>query len=70
MALSVKPLSENLGAEVSGVDLSESVDEGTFSEILDAFHRYQLLRFPKQTLTPWATHRLQPPVRRPGDPRL
>ena len=40
MALSVKPLSENLGAEVSGVDLSESVDEGTFSEILDAFHRY------------------------------
>jgi taurine dioxygenase len=52
MALSVKPLSENLGAEVSGVDLSESVDEGTFSEVLDAFHRYQLLRFPKQTLTP------------------
>ena len=52
MALSVKPLSENLGAEVSGVDLSESVDEGTFSEILDAFHGYQLLRFPKQTLTP------------------
>lgn len=52
MALSVKPLSEHLGAEVSGVDLSESVDEGTFSEILDAFHRYQLLCFPKQTLTP------------------
>ncbi|MCK5351502.1 TauD/TfdA family dioxygenase [bacterium] len=52
MALSVKPLSENLGAEVSGVDLSESVDEGTFSEILDAFHRYQLLCFPEQTLTP------------------
>jgi len=52
MALSIKPLSDILGAEVSGVDLSESVDEGTFSEILDAFHQYQLLRFPKQTLTP------------------
>ena len=52
MALSIKPLSDVLGAEVSGVDLSESVDEGAFSEILDAFHQYQLLRFPEQTLTP------------------
>ena len=52
MALSIKPLSDVVGAEVSGVDLSESVDEGAFSEILDAFHQYQLLRFPKQTLTP------------------
>ena len=52
MVLSIKPLSDVVGAEVSGVDLSESVDEGSFSEILDAFHQYQLLRFPKQTLTP------------------
>jgi len=51
MALSVKPLSDALGAEVSGVDLSKPVDEGIFSEILDAFHQYQLLRFPEQTLT-------------------
>jgi taurine dioxygenase len=51
MAFSVKPLSDALGAEVSGVDLSKPVDEGIFSEILDAFHRYQLLRFPEQTLT-------------------
>ncbi len=51
MALSIKPLSDALGAEVPGVDLSEPVDEGTFSEILDAFHQYQLLRFPEQTLT-------------------
>ncbi len=54
MALSVKPLSDALGAEVSGVDLSKPVDEGIFSEILDAFHQYQLLRFPEQTLTPEA----------------
>ena len=52
MVLSIKPLSDVLGAEVSDVDLSESVDESTFSEILDAFHQYQLLRFPEQTLTP------------------
>jgi len=51
MALSVKPLSEALGAEISGVDLSEPVDEGTFNEILDSFYQYQLLRFPEQTLT-------------------
>ena len=52
MVISIKPLSDVLGAEVSGVDLSKSVDEGTFSEILDAFHQYKLLRFPNQTLTP------------------
>ena len=52
MVISIKPLSDVLGAEVSGVDLSKSVDEGTFSEILDAFHQYQLLRFPNQTLSP------------------
>lgn len=52
MALSIKPLSDALGAEISDVDLSRPVDEGTFSEILDAFHRYQLLRFPEQNLTP------------------
>jgi taurine dioxygenase len=54
MALSIKPLSDALGAEISGVDLSKPIDEGTFSEILDAFHQYQLLRFPEQTLTPEA----------------
>lgn len=52
MALSLKPLSDALGVEISGVDLSKPVDEGTFSEILDNFHQYQLLRFPEQTLTP------------------
>ena len=51
MALSIKPLSDALGAEISGVDLSKPVDEGTLGEVLDNFHRYQLLRFPEQTLT-------------------
>ena len=46
--ISVKRFAPNLGAEVTGVDLSEDINEGEFSEILDAFHNYQVLFFKNQ----------------------
>ena len=46
--ISVKRFAPNLGAEVTGVDLSEDINEGQFSEILDAFHNYQVLFFKNQ----------------------
>jgi taurine dioxygenase len=52
MGISIKQLSEALGAEITGVDLSQPVDDRTGDQILDAFHQHQLLLFPDQTLTP------------------
>ena len=46
--ISVKRFAPNLGAEVTGVDLSEDIDDGQFSEILDALHNYQVLFFKNQ----------------------
>ena len=47
-SISVKRFAPNLGAEVTGVDLSEDINEAQFSEILDAFHNYQVLFFKNQ----------------------
>ena len=52
MDISIKPLSESLGAEMTGVDLSQTIDDETWNQILDAFHQYQLLLFPDQMFTP------------------
>ncbi len=52
MGISINQLSEALGAEITGVDLSQPVDDRTGDQILDAFHQHQLLLFPDQTLTP------------------
>ena len=46
--ISVKRFAPNLGAEVTGVDLSEDISGDQFSEILDAFHNYQVLFFKNQ----------------------
>jgi len=46
--ISLKRFAPNLGAEVTGVDVSEDIDDGQFSEILDAFHNYQVLFFKNQ----------------------
>ena len=46
--ISVKRFAPNLGAEVTGVDLSKDINERQFSEILDAFHNYQVLFFKNQ----------------------
>jgi len=48
------PLSDKLGAEVRGIDLSLPLDDATFKAIFDGWMKYQVLRFPAQDLTPAA----------------
>ena len=45
MTLEIRPLSDALGAEVAGVDLSEPIDAPTFQEIHQAFLVYLVLLF-------------------------
>ena len=52
MALSLHPVSDALGAEVRGVDLSSPINDDTFGRIVDSWHEHLLLIFPDQTLTP------------------
>ena len=46
--LDIRPLSDAMGAEVLGVDLSLPLDKNQFDRILEAFHRHLLLVFPGQ----------------------
>ena len=46
--IEAKPFSPHLGAEVYGVDLSETISDAQFAEILDAFLKYQVLFFKNQ----------------------
>ena len=48
--MNVRPLASALGAEVTGVDLTE-VSRETFDAILNAWSRYLVLVFPRQQLT-------------------
>jgi taurine dioxygenase len=50
MTISVHPLSPALGAEVRGVDLGGDIDDGTFAEIVAAWHAHLVLCFPDQEL--------------------
>jgi taurine dioxygenase len=47
-----RPIAGALGAEIEGVDLRQPLDNRTWSEILDAFHRYSVIFFRNQNLTP------------------
>jgi taurine dioxygenase len=51
-ALSVRPLTPRLGAEISGVDLSGELSDQRFGALYQAFLRYQVLLFPPQDLPP------------------
>ena len=51
MALSVTPLSDALGAEVRGLDLSQRISDAQFDEVLAAWYRYLVLVFPDQQLS-------------------
>lgn len=51
MSLVVKPLSQALGAEIVGVDLSKDLSAQTVSDILDAWHQYLVILFRDQSLT-------------------
>mgnify|MGYP003344892108 CR=1 FL=1 len=46
-----EPLTPRFGARVTGVNLSEPLDDATFAELRDAFARHSVLHFPDQPLT-------------------
>jgi len=51
-----KPFAPNLGAEITGVDLSQTISEAEFSEIEAAFLAYQVLFFKDQKEIPPQVH--------------
>lgn len=50
--VSVTPLTGTLGAEISGVDLSQTLDAHTVAEIRDALVRYRVVFFRNQDISP------------------
>ena len=50
--MTIRPLSGAIGAEILGVDISEPLDDATFSQIQDAFDEYLVIFFRDQKLTP------------------
>jgi taurine dioxygenase len=52
MPFAVRPLTKNLGAEISGLKLADGVSEEVFSAIYRAWLQYQVLLFPPQDLPP------------------
>lgn len=52
MGMEIAPLSDVLGAEISGIDIARGLDAGAFDTVLDAFHRYRVLVFREQFLSP------------------
>ena len=50
--IKVEPLSGSLGAEIYGVDLSQTLDNQTFSEIRQAFDENIVIFFRDQNITP------------------
>jgi taurine dioxygenase len=52
LPITVRPLTANLGAEISGVKLAEAISDEVFDAIYQAYLRYQVLLFPPQELPP------------------
>ena len=48
----VRPLTRNLGASITGVDLAEEISEEVFRALYRAYLRYQVLLFPPHVLPP------------------
>ena len=51
MGILVTPVQGDFVARVTGLDLSNQLDEGDFGQVRDAFHRYSVVIFPEQALT-------------------
>ncbi|MBK19618.1 MAG: hypothetical protein CMM52_12360 [Rhodospirillaceae bacterium] len=49
--ITVTPVSDSIGAQITGVDLGETLDAETVSAITKAWHEYIILVFPDQDLT-------------------
>jgi taurine dioxygenase len=52
LPFAVRPLTPNLGAEISGVNLADDVPQEVFDAIYQAWLRYQVLLFAPQHLPP------------------
>jgi len=52
MALTVKKLTPTLGAEISGIDLSQPLSDETFAEVAAIFFEHEVAVFRDQHLTP------------------
>ncbi|MDH3702194.1 MAG: TauD/TfdA family dioxygenase [Alphaproteobacteria bacterium] len=50
--IEVAPLSGALGAAITGIDLSEPLDDATFAEVERAFHENLVVVFPGQEISP------------------
>ena len=50
--VAINPVTGALGAEISGVDLSQPLDNKTFSDIYQAFHDHLVIFFRDQVITP------------------
>jgi taurine dioxygenase len=50
--MAIRKSGKALGAEISGVDLSQPLDEETFAAVADAFFEHQVVVFRDQRLTP------------------
>lgn len=50
--IAVAPISGSIGAEVSGVNLSDPLSSEVLKEIKDAFHQFSVIFFRNQQLTP------------------
>ena len=50
--ITVKPLSPALGAEITGVDLNQRLDDATVNRIEEALDEHLVIVLPGQTLTP------------------
>ena len=48
----IAPLSDVLGAEITGIDVARDLDGDAFDAVLGAFHRYRVLAFREQYLDP------------------
>ena len=51
---SITPSGKSLGCTIEGIDVSKPLSAADFELILEAFGRYAVLRFPRQTLPPAA----------------
>ena len=51
MAISIERVHPSFGARITGVNLRQPVDDGTFKELYEAFNEYSVLVFPDQHLS-------------------
>jgi taurine dioxygenase len=50
--ITVTRIGKHLGAEISGIDLSKPLDDGTFAQVEKAFFDHQVVVFRRQKITP------------------